>query len=204
MSDKYMQNRWYSLSNELGILRPYAVFDCIVALYNFPFREYHNLNHIEKTLLEFDKLKHLSHQPLLVELAIWFHDCVSYKDSDDEIRSASICDALCNLVFSKYCITFDLILKTRHDSELLSIDQKIIADADLSIWGSDPETYDQYSQQIREEYKGFDDSIFKAGRIDVLNSFMNRNTIFSTEKFIDLYENQARENIKREIESLSE
>ena len=63
--------------------------------------------------------------------------------------------------------------------------------------------YDTYCQQVRKEYSIYPDFLYKPGRKKVLEHFLNMERIFKTTYFFDLYEAQARENLRRELSSLS-
>ncbi|MEI8252798.1 MAG: hypothetical protein WCG25_03480 [bacterium] len=42
---------------------------------------------------------------------------------------------------------------TKHDKQPQTMDEKIIIDIDLAIFGKDKKFYDRYISNIREEYK---------------------------------------------------
>ena len=81
-------------------------------------------------------------------------------------------------------------------------DNAYLLDFDLSILGKDWETYKNYTQQVRQEYKIYPDFLYNPGRKKVLLHFLERETLYFTESYKTQFENKARENIKRELETL--
>ncbi|GHC63968.1 HD domain-containing protein [Roseibacillus persicicus] len=164
---------------------------------------YHNLAHIEDCLLKYQKFSHLAHDPLAVEFAIWFHDIVyDPKARNNEEQSAVVAKeflrghALADSVA-------ELILATRHQEPLGSLDAQLICDIDLSILGSDSPTYHIYAEAIREEYAWVAPDDYKIGRAKVLEDFLSRPRIYQHAEFRKKYERQARLNLKEELNSLS-
>jgi predicted metal-dependent HD superfamily phosphohydrolase len=84
----------------------------------------------------------------------------------------------------------------------LDTDEKILVDVDLSILGERPERFDEYEDQIREEYAWVPGVVFRARRRKILKAFLARASIFNTRKFVETYEAQARANLERSIKRL--
>ena len=59
-------------------------------------------------------------------------------------------------------------------------DEAVLLDADLSILGAAPATYDRYVAAVREEYAHVDDAGWRAGRSGVLRGFLDRPQIYAT------------------------
>ena len=78
--------------------------------------------------------------------------------------------------------------------------QKVIIDIDLSILGSDPQTYDTFEINIRKEYSHVNELEFLAGRSSILNGFLSRHRIFYTDFFHNKFEHSARANLERTIQ----
>jgi predicted metal-dependent HD superfamily phosphohydrolase len=93
-------------------------------------------------------------------------------------------------------------MATRHDAVPSGTDQRVLVEVDLSILGAKPERFDQYENQVREEYSWVPGIVFRPKRRAILTEFLERPTIFSTQKFIDAYEAQARQNLERSIKQL--
>lgn len=97
-----------------------------------------------------------------------------------------------------YC----LILKTQSHQYPNKIEDKILFDADLSILGASISEYRTYAQAIRKEYSWMDKKEYRAGRKQVLQSFLQRERIYFTDQMFTTLESKARQNILEEIESL--
>jgi len=95
------------------------------------------------------------------------------------------------------------IVSTKMHEANNNSDTNYFTDADLSILGSDPNSYFKYAGQIRKEYRYFPDVLYKPGRKKVLMEFLKMKSIFKTKYFRDRYEEQAKINISDELKSLS-
>lgn len=95
-----------------------------------------------------------------------------------------------------------MILATASHTSSSDEDTNYFLDADMSILGMDHEQYLQYTKDIRNEYMQYNDEQFREGRKKVLEGFLEMDRIFKTDVFYQRYEEVARMNIKREIESL--
>ncbi len=82
-------------------------------------------------------------------------------------------------------------------------DLSLFLDFDLAILGSPWDEYEEYSQQIRKEYRQYPEAIYHPGRKNALEKLNEKEHIFFTPAFRDLLEAQARQNIFREIQLLS-
>ncbi|WP_100926013.1 HD domain-containing protein [Tenacibaculum sp. SZ-18] len=93
------------------------------------------------------------------------------------------------------------ILATKtHESEHL--DAQYLIDFDLAILGQPSEVYQQYSKLIRTEYKLVPSLLYKQGRKKVLQHFIDKPFIYKTDTFIAKYEQQAKTNLKKELNTL--
>lgn len=181
-----------------------ARFDDLARVYSEPPRSYHNLNHIDDCLRQFDLIRPLAEHPDSIEIAIWFHDAIyDSQEMDNEQKSADLAAEMLKAArVPRIDQIVELIMVTRHDAPLESIDAQIIVDVDLSILGREPEEFDRYDSAIREEYSWVPIEAFRNGRAQVLESFLSRQAIFSTDLFRQKYEKQARENLERVIRNL--
>ena len=178
------------------------IYQSLREKYNEPHRYYHNLEHISTCLKEYSDLKDLAKHPFEVEIAIWFHDVIyNTRQRGNEEKSAEYAhDTLHQFVKDKQLEEIQkLILITKHDSEPKNIDEKILIDVDLAIFGQQPEQYNEYEKKIREEYSWIPEQNFWKGRIKLLKNFLDREFIFYTEDFRSKYEEQARRNLQKSI-----
>lgn len=194
-----LRRRWLNLCSALSLDGAHQ-WRIIEAAYKSPERAYHNLNHVRDCLSQLDQHAEIANEPLSLEFALWFHDLIHDTTArDNEEKSAEAASAFLENsdISSKVS---ELILATRHEQVPDDHDAKLICDIDLSILGKDKATYQDYAQKIRKEYEWVDADDYRKGRRSVLSSFMQRNQIYSLPPFRDRYEQQARLNIRDEID----
>lgn len=169
-------------------------------------RHYHSLQHLRECLQHFATYSHLAENPEEVELALWFHDAIYDPHAkDNEEQSALLAeDELTKLNLPKDRIDRikDLILITKHTAQPQTADEALIVDIDLSILGADEKRFNEYEVQIRQEYAFVEEPVFKSARKAILESFLNRETIYTTEEIRNNLENQARINLESAIRAL--
>lgn len=179
----------------------------IKSSYSKPARHYHNLTHLDNLASELQPIGHKISDWLTVVFSIAYHDIIyNPVKGDNEEKSAIVCqDRLSKLSISVAQIDkcFKQILATKSHTLADDQDTNFFTDADLSILGAAPDVYLSYTNMIRKEYKIFPDFVYRPGRIKVLQSFLNMQSIFKTEYFRDKYEMQAIDNIKNEVKRLS-
>ena len=205
--DTQAKTKWIEFWQKLGVKNnPAPYFTELETRYSEPHRAYHNLAHVADCLEEFEPVKHLARDPLAVEMAIWYHDAVyDPRAKDNEERSAKLATRVGNKISLPSPLNQrvkNLILATKKHDASLDPDAAVLVDVDLSILGRGPRRFDEYENQIRQEYGWVSDEAFAAGRKAVLDSFLTRPVIYSTEIFRNKYEQQARENLKRSIVKL--
>lgn len=200
-------DRWRQTWMALGVAAAdEALFRDLIARYAEPHRKYHTMRHLDEC---FDKLREIraaAVHPEEIELALWFHDAFyDVKRRDNEKRSADWARSIvlaAGLSRSIADRVHALVMATRHDAVPSDIDERILVDVDLSILGAEPDRFDEYERQIREEYAWVPDSLFRSERRRLLTAFLERPKIFNTEQFVYAYEAQARANLQRSIERL--
>ncbi len=201
-------DRWRALWAALGSDGPGdALYRRIVAAYGEPHRAYHDSSHLEHCLRQLDAHRAVAAAPEEIELALWFHDAI-YRPtaSDNEEQSArwarsAILDAGLGADLAERVEA--LVLATRHDAVPAAADARLLVDVDLSILGSPEAEYDRYEQAVRQEYRWVPAFLFRRKRREILESFLERDAIFLTEPFRELYEAQARINLNRIVASWS-
>jgi predicted metal-dependent HD superfamily phosphohydrolase len=155
-----------------------------------------------------DEVKHLSQRPAEIELALWFHDAVyDTRRSDNEELSARWAHRHAldqNLPADVASRVRDLILATRHDVHPPNAEAAPLADIDLTILGQPAPEFDLYEVQIRQEYSWMTELAFCEGRANILESFLQRDSIYRTDYFCDRYERQARLNLEQSLANLRE
>lgn len=171
-------------------------------------RSYHNFEHVENLLSFLNERKQEIRDLDGVKFAAWFHDVVYDTGAkDNEEKSAQYAqNYLEQLGIPEEIIAHvvALIMATvKHEVIENDYDSAIFLDADLAILGASEENYDKYAAKIRKEYAWVPDEEYKAGRIKVLKSFLERPRIYFTEEAGKELEQQARANTEREITRLS-
>jgi predicted metal-dependent HD superfamily phosphohydrolase len=174
-----------------------------------PGRAYHTLEHVAAMLETVSSFENELHDPIAVPLAVWFHDAVyDAKRGDNEEQSVAYAMAALKQggALPALLPTLErLILATKtHHAAAGDTDCQILLDADLAVLGSSPEDYERYAQAIRQEYAWVSESDYRTGRKKVLESFLQRERLYQTQRLFDQLEQIARENLRREIEMLGE
>ncbi len=202
-----MEDRWVRLWRQLTAAGgPLPTYQEVVSLYSQPHRHYHNIRHIAECLAEFDSTRCLARQPLAVELAIWFHDVVyDTRAPDNEEKSAELAKQriAASGGSADLCISVTaLILATKTHDPGTHPDAPLLVDVDLSILGQTAGRFQEYEAQIRREYEWVPHATFAAKRAEILEHFLARERLYSTEHFFTTYEARARTNLLDSVQKL--
>lgn len=178
----------------------------IFTKYSEPKRFYHNIEHIEAVVTELKEVKDKIEDWDTIMLAVFYHDII-YKASSNSNEEDSAKLAMQRLSEIKYpaekiAKCAHLIMATKNHQFSEDADTNWLTDADLAILGQNPETYQTYADNIREEYTRYPDFLYNSGRKKALQHFLQMNSIYKTEHFINKYEKQARINIQNELMSI--
>ncbi|KAJ7589108.1 hypothetical protein C8J56DRAFT_937783 [Mycena floridula] len=212
------KDRFVRLCISLGVEESLAqsTASTLIDAYSEPHRHYHTLSHISYMLDGLDKkpLDVISDKNT-VELAIWFHDCVydpvkgapwNERESGrqwEEFATQSPCmEKYRESVSSLIECTISHKLPDTFPETSNATDAAIFLDLDISILAASPNEYDSYSENIRKEYKHYPVEDYRAGRIKVMQSFLNRTSIFLGPVETGDTELRAQTNLTREIEGL--
>lgn len=205
-----LKKEWFQLitkfSSDQSLIN--LLWNEIEEQYTLKIRHYHNLSHIAAMFNHTKTIKSNITNYDTFLLAIWYHDII-YKPTknNNEEKSALLAEKrLKSLNFDKKRLKTikNLIISTKKHELILkeNNDNSYLLDIDLSILGSDWKTYETYIKNIRKEYAMFPDFIYKKGRKKVLQHFLERKTLYFTEFYKNKFEQQARENLLKEIELL--
>lgn len=211
MSENDLHKEWLKLgrkySKNVQLLN--SLWEIFKKNYTQKSRHYHNLKHVSSMLIQVEENKDKIEDIDVVLFAIWFHDIV-YKSTkkDNEEKSADLAQSsLQKLSLEKERIdkVYELILSTKtHKIKLKEDnDNAFLLDFDLSILGQEWRIYQKYIENIRREYKVYPSFLYNPGRKKVLLSFLTRDSLYFTEKYRVLYEEQARKNLEKEIKLLA-
>jgi predicted metal-dependent HD superfamily phosphohydrolase len=178
----------------------------VVENYSDRNRHYHNLDHLTQLLQQLLPFKTKVDNWDAILFATYYHDIIyNVLRNDNEENSAAYASERLTILKApaqQIELCSQHILATKSHSSSDSSDTNLFTDADLSILGSDWESYDNYCQQIRKEYAIYPDLLYKPGRKKVLRHFLAMNGIFKTEPFHNQFEEQARQNITTELRRL--
>jgi predicted metal-dependent HD superfamily phosphohydrolase len=199
-----LKQRWDATWRTLGVApRPAKTYEELIATYSDSDRFYHTLKHIEECFVNFDPAYQLALYPAEIEIAIWFHDAVyDTRRNDNEEKSASWADNVIqqsSLPTEVAARIRNLVLTTKHNSSPDTGDASLFVDVDLSILGASLKRFDEYEQQIRQEYIWVPKTEFRQRRAELLREFLAREHVYSTEFFQDRFETMARTNLTRSL-----
>ena len=199
-----IRNEFFNAANTYGSSRDTAskLWQEIERQYSEPSRHYHTLLHLQNLISELLPVQSRFKNWNVVVFAVVYHDIV-YKasKSNNEEKSAELAvKRLGEIAVPEdsvdRCKKFILATK-RHQPVDDEID--LFTDADLAILGSDTDSYQIYTNQIRKEYSIFPDLLYKPGRKKVLLHFLGMQTIYKTSFFREKYEAPARRNLENEL-----
>ncbi|MEM7372259.1 MAG: hypothetical protein AAF587_26815 [Bacteroidota bacterium] len=206
----WLQQSWDSLLKTLNIPseRSEPIWKELLMRYQESHRQYHNLLHLRHLLKQWGEHEDLMDEPIGVALAIWFHDLI-YEPlrPDNEEQSARRAEQILlswqvdQALVQRVKLLIEDTAKHMPGTDLL--DNRLFLDMDLSILGSEPDAYVTYARQIREEYYQLPEAVYTAGRIQVLDRFLQRPFLFFTPAFRQRFELIARQNISNELTRLA-
>jgi predicted metal-dependent HD superfamily phosphohydrolase len=177
--------------------------------YAQPHRRYHTGQHVRAVLADgawiADALGLAAGDRAVLTLAACAHDVVyDARPGDDErasarwarraLEAAGLADAVVQRV--EQIVLATLTHEVPAGDDLVGA---VLLDADLAILGAEPPVYDVYSRAVRGEYSRVPDHLWRAGRRDVLNSLLHRESIFVTTAAAGRWESAARANVRREL-----
>jgi predicted metal-dependent HD superfamily phosphohydrolase len=193
--------------------------DCIIPVWKFiessyqqPWRFYHNMDHISRSLKEFENIEKLLKFSSVIELAIWLHDVIYIPGSKLNERMSGdtallICERLRHQGAESPKIgrldrtilgeTIKKLIMGKPNPDLRN-DWKYFRDTDYSIMAENPDIYERYVKGVYFEflpiYSKEDIQHYRARFLTKL-----KKKVFLTEYFRDLYEANALHNINIEL-----
>jgi predicted metal-dependent HD superfamily phosphohydrolase len=190
----------------------HAAYDELLQHYNDATRHYHNLQHITASLGHLETIATQLHAPAAVALAIWYHDVIyDTHRKDNEEQSALFAQrALSPMHIPQDTIDgiVALIRSTAHNQDTPTLpdgwreDARWLHDIDLAILGQPASIFAAYETAIRNEFSWVEEETYRAGRSEVIQSFLAQDTLFQTEHFAEKWDTQARFNLHRLLQSL--
>ena len=193
-----------------------ALLDRVIARHRERHRRYHTITHVDWVVRHVEVLAAArddgTDPPIdldAVVAAAVYHDAVyeprapmhanergSARLARRDLASIGWADARCDRVAT-------MIEGTAPHTDPPDLDTAILFDADLSVLGADPVRYSDYARNVRTEYSFVTDEDWAVGRAEVLRSFLDRASIFSTTTGIERWEEAARANVTAELATLA-
>jgi predicted metal-dependent HD superfamily phosphohydrolase len=191
-------------TNNLGLIE--KLWNEIHKAYSSHNRHYHTLAHLTNLLSELNEVQKEIKDWDAVLFAFFYHDIVyRVTEPDSEEKSAGLGrQRLMELAFSgdKIDRSVSMILATKTHTATGDNDTDYFTDADLSILGHSWNLYVTYCKGIRKEYAIYPDFIYNVGRKKVIEYFLQMPQLFKTKHFFKKFEEQARQNLLKEYNSL--
>ncbi len=177
----------------------------ILARYSEPHRRYHGVEHVHgvvRRVINIAAAISPSFDTTEAEWAAWYHDAIyEPRANDNEERSADLAVAELTehgLEHEQVERIAAMVRMTKRHAPT-SFAESVLADADLWTLGGSPEQYAAYGALVRAEYSHVSDADWARGRPPVMEAFLNRPFVFSTEHVRTQREEAARRNISNEM-----
>lgn len=177
--------------------------DELLAAWGSADRGYHDRQHLAEVL---DRLAELGVTGVPVLLAAWFHDAVYDGQDGAEERSAQWAELALHAVGVADADVAEVARLVRltelHRPAAGDAAGEAITDADLAILAAGPARYAEYVAGVRREYAHVSDADFATGRAAILTDLLAKETLFHTAYARSAWEQDARANLARELNSL--
>ncbi len=203
---KDFTKEWTARTEKIDALMK-RLLDQLAAAYSEPHRRYHNLAHLESCVAEVTGSWSRAVRLEEVRWALLFHDAVyDPLRQDNEARSADgalrVMDELGRPEDEKARVRA-MILATAHSGKPRTTDEALVMDIDLSILGADEAVFDAYERNVRAEYEGVPEDVYRRERAAILQSFLNRKRLYHTSLYRGRLESSARANLQRTLARLT-
>ncbi|XP_015915376.1 uncharacterized protein [Parasteatoda tepidariorum] len=212
----FLKEKWENLTASLQMSTQEKWWDILCSRYSEPCRKFHTFFHLEHMFKLMDSNSDDIHDKTSMSYAIFFHDIVyDAKSQDNEEESVKVFREFAGdsgIVENEELVTkvVDLIMSSKgcteeHMSEGLfgKDDVHYFQDFDINYLSAKNSDYLKYASMIEEEYSFIPKTKYCFMRLKVLEHFLQIPNIYATKMFRDKYEEQARKNIKDEIQSLN-
>lgn len=144
-----------------------------------PHRRYHTLQHLEECLAlagTWGRELSAADQATLA-LVLWFHDAVyDTRRKDNEQQSAELADAELDrlgVAWERRARIVQLVMATEHSTPVPAGDllTDLLLDVDLAILGAPTPRFNEYEDQVRDEYGWVEERAYQEGRGKVMAHF---------------------------------
>lgn len=194
-----LEKSWFELHQHYHFSEPQKIFNKLIVAYSEKQRAYHTIQHLYECLVLFEFIRADLDDANAVVLALWFHDVIyDPQAQDNELQSAEL--------FEQY-LAQDLsigivqkikrwIIATEKHEATNELDLQFLLDIDLAILATSPERFDEYEQQIQQEYAWVDPDIYSIKRKEVLVHFYQTEPLYQSEYFQRNFEQRAKGNLR--------
>ncbi|MGI5189569.1 DUF4031 domain-containing protein [Promicromonospora sp. CA-289599] len=205
--------RWADLWADPGLA--YQAGEELVDRWREPHRVYHSTLHLATALDALDSTapdSRLSERALWrARLALWFHDAVhdGVAQQDEERSAALVAELLGPLAGSGVAaddvdeVARLVMVTADHDPAPDDVVGGLVSDADLAVLGASPAGYARYTHQVRAEYCDVPDTLFRAGRSQVLRTLLDGGPLFRTAPGVARWQAAAEANLRDELTALA-
>ena len=202
-----MRQAFVALAERLGFApRAAALWSELHGRYTEPHRAYHTLQHIAECVDQFERVRALAQDADLVEFALWAHDVIyDPRRDDNERRSAEWARRVLLDAGRSSAVglrAHALVIATQHDAISTDDDARLLCDIDLAVLGAGRARFDEYEEQIREEFAWVPEPVFRVRRAELIARFRARSSIYGTAHFRQTLEGAARSNLERSLTAL--
>ena len=178
----------------------------LLASWSDPRRRYHDVEHLRDVLDHVDQLADYADDADAVRLAAWYHDSVFEASPDDEELSARRAETelgALGLAAGFIAEVARLIRMTAaHNPDPGDRDAEVLSDADLASLAVSRERYRRNSAEIRIEFAHIPEAVFRSGRAAIIAALLAAPTLYRTPGARQRWEQQARENLRAELDTL--
>lgn len=209
-SDPRIHHTPASLRRRWPLPDAHEVCEELLAAWGGPYRGHHGLDHLGEVLENLDTLRPEPHTLpdaswRAVLLAAWFHDAVYDSAPEPETRSAQWAQ---RALAGRSDVAVEEVVRlvaltVAHDPTPDDLPGLLLCDADLAILGAVPQRYHEYAAGVRHEYSDVPAADFARARAAILRGFLARGAIYRNRAARELWEEQARANLAREITELN-
>ena len=201
---------WHSLLSDINADNNLAakLWKEVCTNYTSKGRYYHSIEHINQMINSALKFEDKIEDRVNVFFAIIYHDVIYLATKgDNEEKSADFAEIHLKMLHYpelkiQKCKNYIMATKS-HSNANKDSDLDYLLDFDLEKLGAPWPEYLEYTKQIRKEYKIYPKPIYNKGRKKILQHFLSQQQIFKSPDFFAIYEEQARENLQKELSVLS-
>ncbi|MBC9228630.1 metal-dependent hydrolase [bacterium SPL81] len=198
-----LEKSWFELHQHYHFSEPQKIFNKLIVAYSEKQRAYHTVQHLYECLVLLESIRVDLNDANAVALALWFHDAVYEPQAkDNELKSAEL--------FEQYLaqdLSIDIVEKikrwiiaTQKHEATDELDLQFLLDIDLAILAASPERFEEYEQQIQQEYAWVDPDVYSIKRKQVLAHFYQTEPLYQTEYFQQNFEQRAKSNLKNIVD----